>query len=153
MRDRTRRRWLLALLFSGILPSCSGQSAVPREQQDAAGRGATLWNQIRRALLDLDHGQSYFENLKDASLPPRTKPEILFVGTVIALDSGERPTWLLLSMADTDSPEITLQVPHPVLSKPLAVGMKVAFEGIVVGYTANPFMLYLDARRLSVFPA
>jgi hypothetical protein len=148
-------RWLplLTLLF-GLLPICSAQSANLREQHDAYARGTTLWNQIRTTLAE--HGQSYFENLKDAAIPPHARPETLFVGTVIALDSNERPSLLLLSMDASHAPEISLQITysskHPKLSQPVAVGMKVAFEGTIVRYTGSPFILYMDAHRLSFFP-
>jgi hypothetical protein len=155
MRGRVwRRRWVsLALLF-GLSVICSAQSGNSREQEYASARGTTLWNQIKTALTA--YGQRYFENLRGSSIPPRSQPEMLFVGTIAALDSNEQPTLLLLSMADSEAPEISLRITyglkHPKLNQSLAVGMKIAFEGVVMGFTAYPFMLYLDARRLSLYP-
>jgi hypothetical protein len=100
-----------------------------------------LWTGIKRELNGPD-GQQYFEdNVKGAALPRLT-------GTLASALINEGVSRVILKMAESEQPEVTLVVHNGaarVRGTP-AVGTKIEFSGIAREFTKRPFMLTFDVE-------
>ena len=109
---------------------------------DSSRRDLALWAAIKRSLTAPD-GEEYFrQNLKDAALP-------VMAGTLISATPADRPNVLVLAIADSATPEITLRVKDDdgndaLLTTSVARGSEIRFEGAVMAFTKEPFMLTVE---------
>jgi hypothetical protein len=110
---------------------------LPSFAQDDPGRD--LWIAIRRALTGPE-GEEYFElNLKNALVPT-------LKGTLIKAEPSEDFGRLLLGMAGSTTPEVTLILTDgddqevKLQGKPKP-GTTIAFEGVPSAFVKDPFML------------
>ena len=112
--------------------------AVPQ-----SNREHDFWRDIKRALTAPD-GDELFAKMKDA-LVPGVVP--YWQGSYISGTFGERNT-IMLGMTDAETPEVTLVVRSKVKTPPKR-GALIQYEGVARSYTQEPFMLTIDATRVS----
>lgn len=108
-----------------------------------ASREHDFWRDIKRALTAPD-GDEFFTMMKGA-LVPGVVP--YWQGSYISGTFGERST-VVLGMTDSETPEVTLVVRSKVKTPPKR-GALIQFEGVARRYTREPFMLTIDATRVS----
>jgi tetratricopeptide (TPR) repeat protein len=98
-----------------------------------------LWRQIRDALTASD-GDTYFQTIKDAEVPPQTADAKfkMFAAKVVSQPS---PAELVVTV-DPASPvgDATLQFESP-LKGTIEQGTEIHFKGVVSSYTKEPYML------------
>jgi hypothetical protein len=114
----------------------------PKSIQD----GLALWNKLK-AQLESKDGDNYFKSsLQNALVPGGTNGVHVLMGTVVSSQPAERPNEFVLALSDNIHPEVTLRLigtpgNQDQSNGPIAVGAKIAFAGIVMAYTKEPFML------------
>jgi hypothetical protein len=108
-----------------------------------ASREHDFCRDIKRALTAPD-GDEFFTKMKDA-LVPGVVP--YWQGSYISGTFGEHST-VVLGMTDSETPEVTLVVRSKVKTPPKR-GALIQFEGVACRYTREPFMLTIDATRVS----
>ena len=102
-------------------------------------------------LLTAPDGETYFQtNLRNNVLVLR--------GTIVERRPPGNPDTLVLGMSDPGKPDVTLKISanskrtaRPLVSaaqlKAAAPGSQVEFQGIVISFTSDPFMLVFDVPR------
>jgi len=118
-------------LIGIVLASIIGfaQPAVPAHEP------GDLWRMIRGALITAE-GDRYFQQIKDAQIPPG--PE-RFSGSVVSQSS---PNELIVNVDDPAGDAILWLL--IAVKKPIAVGAPVHFEGVVRAYSRNPYKLTIE---------
>jgi hypothetical protein len=105
---------------------------------------AAVWSNIKSALQAKD-GDTFFEsNLNNSLFPGGRNGVRVFRGTVVSSHPADHPSELVLAISDDIHPEATLKLKEGNFKGPITPGSKVAFRGIVTGYTKDPFMLTLE---------
>ncbi len=109
---------------------------------------------IKRNLQGPDEKDFFEQFMKDALIPSGPDSLDSFPGTVVSSQPAEGPDQLILGFGNSTTPEITLRLRgrdgrpgH--LTKPVAPGTKVAFQGVVTAFTREPFMLTFE---IELFP-
>lgn len=128
-------------MTKSLAAMCVVAVILPVQAQDAKTRTQDLWPLLKKALLSTD-GPNYFEmNLKGAELPP-------LAGKLVSATPTDHPSILVLAM-DGDKPQVTLRLTHgrreeTHMSRQIAVGSLITFEGAGRSFTQEPFMLTLE---------
>jgi hypothetical protein len=71
-----------------------------------------------------------------------------FKGVLISSKPATAPKELVLGVMDPNTPDVTLKLETPLRGK-ADPGRELEFEGIVSGFTKEPFMLVLDVDENS----
>jgi hypothetical protein len=133
------RAFALIVLVSAV--------TIPTSAQDANGKmdpSTALWLAIKKQLTGADALAHYERSIKGALLP--------LVGKLVSATSTERPTTLTFLMPEGEAPELTLHIKgwggrEASFPGPLTVGSTFSFEGVVVSFKEDPFMLVMDFQR------
>ena len=94
-----------------------------------------IWRMIRGALM-AEEGDRYFQQIKDAQIPPGHQR---FSGNVVSQPS---PNELIVNV-DNPAGDAILRFPIAV-KRPVAVGAPIHFEGVVRAYSRNPYRLTIE---------
>ena len=122
-------------MTKSLAAMCVVVMILPMQAQDTKPHNQSLWQLLRKALLDTD-GLDYSEkNIKGALLPP-------LAGKLVSATPSDHPSVLVLAM-DGDEPQVTLRFAHG-YRRPIAVGSLITFEGVGMSFTQEPFMLTLE---------
>jgi hypothetical protein len=110
-----------------------------------------LWQIIKRALVAED-GREYFESsFKGAMVPGGADGVLMFKATLVWAEAADKPTKLVCGILDATTPEVTLQVKGSdgkptALRRNVQPGSDVWFQGVVLDYSKDPFMVTFDVR-------
>jgi hypothetical protein len=157
---------VLAQARTTVLPPAnfsviSAVDAAKKEVEELKARiasdpGFGLWYTIRQNLTG-DHGDIFFDKaVKEALIPGGAHGVESFSGTVISVDSPDRPTKVLVGVDDPTKPDATLDFAKPLPAAALdkiKAGQKVEFSGIVSRYTKDPYMLTFKEPTILDVPA
>jgi hypothetical protein len=135
----------ILLALATVFPAhCAwGQTRI-RSDAKLTEETAAVWSSIKSALQAND-GDVFFEsNLKSSLFPGGRNGVRVFRGTVVSSRPAEQPSELVIAISDNNQPEVTLKLKEGHFKGPITPGSKVAFRGIVTGYTKDPFMLTLE---------
>lgn len=114
-----------------------------------------MWMTLKRELTAAN-GEQYFESsVKGAAIPGGAHGVQKFKGTLISSKPPAAPKELVLGVVDPDTPDVTLKLENPMRGKADA-GTVLEFEGVVSGFSKEPFMLTLDVdenSKISGWPA
>ena len=94
-----------------------------------------LWRMIRNSLVAPD-GNDYFRQIKDSQIPPTHRR---FSASVVSQPS---PNEFIVNV-DNPAGDATLWLPVAV-KKSVAAGAPVHFEGVLRGYSGNPYRLTIE---------
>ncbi len=100
-----------------------------------------LWMAIKKQLSGSDGDGFFEEKIKNCLIPT-------FYGTVVSRSPEDDPRSLMVVMHGSKNAEIRLQT-IPRIEKPLQAGSSIAFEGIAVSFTREPFLLTLKVTSIS----
>jgi hypothetical protein len=120
----------------------------------ASDPGFGLWYTIRQNLTG-DQGDTFFKTVKNALIPGGAQGVRNFSGTVISLDSPDRPTKVMLGVDDPAKLDATLEFSKPLPASALdaiRAGKKLEFAGVADSYTKDPYMLTLKDPTLTGVP-
>jgi len=125
---------------------------IAAEKDDAlqkANPQLALWLNLKKALMG-EGSQQYFEaNMKGAQVPGGAEGVQFFKGTVVAARPAVRPRELVVAIADTSTPELTLKLDTPVPGTP-EIGCTIEFDGVAEAFTQEPFMLTFAVERAKI---
>lgn len=125
------RAWILVTLFPlALLVTPAAAQFDP----------ATMWKNIKRALIGPD-GKDYFENSFKGALIPT------LLGTLVSSTPAAHPDELLVAIEDDHTPEVNLSLKRP-LGKPLPTGAKISFEGVPYDFTKEPFIVKFNVENV-----
>jgi tetratricopeptide (TPR) repeat protein len=103
-----------------------------------------LWYTLETNLKG-DQGDQFFnDKVKDAEIPGGAQGVKNFSGTVVSIDPPDRPTKVVLGVADPQTPDATLLFSQPLPAAALdkiKVGQKLDFSGVADSYAKDPYML------------
>jgi hypothetical protein len=139
VHGKMHRRTLVSVLLSGAIVFL-GVEIRAQEKLDPA---ATIWLEMKKQLTS-PNGQEYFEqNLKGTALP-------LLAGKLISASPTDRPSVLTLAMFGSTGPDVTVRLKgkkgeEASLPGSVVAGSSITFEGVVISFTAEPFMLTVDS--------
>lgn len=106
-----------------------------------------LWLSVKKELT-AEGGEQYFqERVKQALLPGDAVPGVTkFRGRLVAAKPPRNPKELVLAISDATTPEVTLRLdePMPGTAEP---GTEIAFAGIAMEFTRDPFMLTFEVEK------
>jgi hypothetical protein len=116
------------------------------EEAAKANPQLALWKRIKEELQGAN-GQQYWDTgMKDAAVGvPDANNTPVLTGTVIEQKS---PKELVLAIGDEKTPELTL-VADAAVGK-VEPGTKLTFTGVAKSYTANPFMVTMEAEKKDI---
>ena len=126
-------------------------SAPAQEVRRDMAPDRALWLDVKRALTD-KNGSDYFEhNFKGALVPGGVNGALMFKATVVSAKWDATPPELVVAIADTKTPEITLQVNDPshkasAAQRKIKAGDSVWFQGSPRAFTQEPFMVTFDVQ-------
>jgi tetratricopeptide (TPR) repeat protein len=116
--------------------------AITREKQAEFEKNnpeLVLWMSIKAALTGRDGDQYFTANMKDALVPP-------LLGVLVEAKPACHPTELRVAIGgEASEPEVLLKLEKPLPGKPEA-GSKFRWEAVAVAFTANPFLLTMEAE-------
>ncbi|HEX4135610.1 MAG TPA: hypothetical protein VHY84_13430 [Bryobacteraceae bacterium] len=118
-------------LIGIVLVSVIGFAQAPPPAPDPGN----LWRMIRSALIT-PTGDRYFQQIKDAQIPPEHRR---FSGNVVSQTSPNE----LIVKVDNPVGDAILRLPIAV-KRPVAVDAPVHFEGVVRAYSSNPYRLTIE---------
>ena len=123
--------------------------AAKNEEEFAKKNPAmAMWMNLKRELTG-PNGEQYFESsLKGAAVPGGAHGVQKFKGVLISSKPATAPKELVLGVMDPNTPDVTLKLETPLRGK-ADPGRELEFEGIVSGFTKEPFMLVLDVDENS----
>jgi len=100
-----------------------------------------IWKSIKEALAGAD-GANYFKSSMEGSLLPE------FTGKVVSIQPAIKPNTVLLAIADSTGKvaDATLKFEKPLPGK-VEPGTVLAFQGVPVSYTVNPFMVTFNVDK------
>jgi tetratricopeptide (TPR) repeat protein len=107
-----------------------------------------LWMSLKKELTG-DNGEAFFaSNMKDANVPGGAgdPPVRKFKATLIEARPAVKSKELVVGLADSKVPEVTLKLETPLAGKP-EVGGPIEFEGVPVAFTKDPFMVTFDVEN------
>ena len=119
---------------------------MPRRTKAEAMTPKQLWTAIKVSLM-APNGGEYFENsFKGAMVPGGAGGVTMFIGTLLSAEPEARPSVLVVTISDTTTPEVTLQMKDAEwndahLNGPLVRGSLIQFEGVPTAFTKEPFMV------------
>jgi hypothetical protein len=114
------------------------------QRADTRDPQLALWRTIRQGLSGDDGFQFYEERLKDALVPGGANGVKALRGTVVTAEPRDHPTSITLSM-DRDKPaEVTLTLIDKPLDDGPPAGTQMLFEGVVRGFSRDPFMVTIE---------
>jgi len=119
--------------------------AEEQAKLDAANPILAFWRDIVREPLQKD-GDAYFAAMNEALLPGepgKTKGFEKFKAKLISMEPANKPKTLVLGLEKPNVPDVTLKFEEP-LPGTMEPGADLEFEGKVVGYAKEPFMLTLE---------
>jgi hypothetical protein len=144
----------------------AGAASLPAQAPNSARKAdpaTEIWQRIKGNLQG-SNGKDFFEDfMRDTLIPSGPDSPDSFPGKVVSSQPAEGPDQLILGFGNSTTPEITLRLrgrdgrpDH--LTKPVAPGTRVAFQGIVTAFTREPFMLTIEifpggVGRLSILDA
>ena len=121
------------------------QKAQAQAAVDAANPMFAFWRDaVREPLIMM--GDSYFENMKGATLPGeggKAKGFEKFKAKLISMDPANKPKTLVLALEKPDVADVTLKFEEP-LPGNMEPGAILEFEGQPASYTKDPFMITFD---------
>lgn len=106
-----------------------------------------LWMSIKKELTGPNSDAYFASSVKDAHLPGGAMGVQKFKGKVIEHKPARNPKEIVLGMSDATTPEVTLKLETPFLAGRAEPGTELEFEGVVSGFTKDPFMLTLDVEK------
>ena len=134
---------------AGFTIDSAAQIATLKAQQQAAADAANpipaFWRDIVREPLQKD-GDAYFAAMNEALLPGepgKTKGFEKFKAKLVSMSPENKPKTLVLALEKPNVPDVTLKFEEP-LPGTMEPGAELEFEGKVVSYMKEPFMLTLE---------
>jgi hypothetical protein len=134
---------------AGFTIDSAAQLATLKAQQqaalDAANPILAFWRDIVREPLQKD-GDAYFAAMNEALLPGdpgKQKGFEKFKAKLVSMSPENKPKTLVLALEKPNVPDVTLKFEEP-LPGTMEPGADLEFEGKVVAYTKEPFMLTLE---------
>ncbi len=106
-----------------------------------------LWLSVKKELT-AEGGEQYFqERVKQALLPGDAVPGVTkFRGKLVAAKPPRNPKELVLAISDATTPEVTLRLDEP-MTGTAEPGTEIAFAGIAMEFTRDPFMLTFEVEK------
>ena len=152
------RRFVFTISILVFVATCFGQTAsTPAAATPAASAApdpaVALWMSIHKELMG-PGGHDFFElRMRDRELPDPAGGVEHFKGIVVSSQPKSKPSELVLALTDGKTPEVTLTLRDArqnlvPLTKPVANGSGVEFEGIPYAFTQNPFMLSFEVKMI-----
>ena len=128
----------------GSAADAANKDAEELKRRIASDPAFGLWYTIRQNLTG-DQGDTFFDKtVKDALIPGGANGVRTFSGTVISVESPDRPAKVLAGVDDPAKPDATLEFAKPLSVRALdkiKAGQKIEFSGVVSRYTKDPYML------------
>lgn len=115
-----------------------------------------LWMSIKKELTGPNSDAYFASSVKDAHLPGGAMGVQKFKGKVIEHKPARNPKEIVLGMSDATTAEVTLKLETPFLVGKADPGTEIEFEGVVSGFTKDPFMVTFDVEKkeqISGWPA
>ncbi len=124
------------------------REAEEQRKEEEKNPTLALWRTIRTALLK-ENGPEFFENnLKDALLPGGVNGLNKLKGKLVSARRAGKKMELVVAVENPTGDAI-LQLDQPIAGA-LDSGTEIAFEGVVGGYTKDPYSLRFDVERSKV---
>jgi tetratricopeptide (TPR) repeat protein len=115
-----------------------------------------LWMSIKKELTGPNSDAYFASSVKDAHLPGGAMGVQKFKGKVIEHKPARNPKEIVLGMSDATTAEVTIKLETPFLIGKADPGTEIEFEGVVAGFTKDPFMLTMEVEKkeqISGWPA
>ncbi len=106
-----------------------------------------LWMSIKKELTGPNSDAYFASSVKDAHLPGGAMGVQKFKGKVIEHKPARNPKEIVLGMSDATTREVTLKLETPFLTGKADPGTEIEFEGVVSGFTKDPFMVTFDVEK------
>ena len=135
----TKRRFVFAVLPCLLFVAVLNQILFSQSSEQPSD-SSMLWRAIRKQLSSPNSREFFEEKIKNSALPT-------LYGTLVHSSPADQPNTFLVAMDGKKDPEIRLKL-NFFLPKPLPEGIRIAFEGIGVSFTAEPFLLTLKLEEL-----
>jgi hypothetical protein len=121
------------------------KTAQAQAAADAANPMFAYWRDaVKEPLIMM--GDSYFENMKGATLPGdggKAKGFDKFKAKLISMDPANKPKTLVMALEKPDVPDVTLKF-EDALPGNMEPGAILEFEGQPLSYMKDPFMITFD---------
>ena len=131
-------------------------AAEKEEEFRKTNPSMALWMSIKKELTGPNSDAYFASSMKDAHLPGGAMGVKRFKGKVIEHKPARNPSTIVLGISDATTPEVTLKLETPMVGK-ADPGTELEFEGVISGFTKDPFMLTMDietpADQISGWPA
>lgn len=114
-----------------------------------------LWMSIKKELTGPNSDAYFASSMKDAHLPGGAMGVQKFKGKVIEHKPARNPKEIVLGISDATTPEVTLKLETAMTGR-ADPGTELEFEGVVSGFTKDPFMVTMDVEKkeqISGWPA
>ncbi len=95
---------------------------------------------IRKQLSGTDGYQFFEEKIRNSKIPT-------FYGRVVSSSPEDNPETLMVAMSGSSNSEIRLNL-NPRTENSVPSGSQIAFEGVAVGFTQEPFLLTLNVTAI-----
>jgi hypothetical protein len=100
-----------------------------------------LWVQVKQQLQGPGGPQYFAESVKEAALPK-------LKGKIVSIEPAVNPKKIIVGISDASAPEITITIAEGGSLRGKAdPGTEIEFESIGKEYTADPFMLTVEAEK------
>jgi tetratricopeptide (TPR) repeat protein len=106
-----------------------------------------LWMSIKKELTGPNSDAYFAASVKDAHLPGGAMGVQKFRGKLIEQKPARNPKELVLGMSDATTAEVTLKLETAFLPGRADPGTEIEFEGVVSGFTKDPFMVTVDLDK------